>query len=249
MTNKRPQSCSPESSRPRYYAAMEAPKNPTDKRRPVRSFVLRAGRLTAGQKKALEELWPDFGIGQENELLELDTVFGRHSPVTLEIGFGNGENLIDMARNSPDTNFLGIEVHPPGVGHCLLAIDEHKLTNVRLMREDAVQVLRDRIQDHSLARVNLFFPDPWHKKRHHKRRIVQPDFVELLSCKISPGGIFHVATDWQDYAEHINDVMQKSGSFKVLEDFPQDRIKTRFDARGSRLGHENWESAYSNCSK
>ena len=154
-----------------------------------------------------------------------------------------------MAAITPDTNFIGIEVHPPGVGHCLLAIEEQQLTNVRVMREDAVALLQNGFNDNSLDRVNLFFPDPWHKKRHHKRRIVQAAFVELLAKKIKPAGIFHVATDWPGYAEHIAEVMENTQSFKAMADYPQDRIKTRFDARGARLGHANWECAYSNCSK
>ncbi|MGI9290292.1 MAG: tRNA (guanosine(46)-N7)-methyltransferase TrmB, partial [Gammaproteobacteria bacterium] len=194
-------------------------------------------------------LWPDYGIDTGDDLIDLADSFGSTAAVTLEIGFGNGENLISMAAGSPQQNFLGIEVHQPGLGHCLLAIKEQQLSNVRLMRDDAVDVLQHRIPDHSLARVNLFFPDPWHKKRHHKRRIVQPPFVELLARKLCPNGIFHVATDWEGYAEHITEIMENSASFITMDGFPPDRIKTRFDQRGSGLGHENWERSYSNCSK
>jgi tRNA (guanine-N7-)-methyltransferase len=205
--------------------------------------------MTAGQKRALEELWPHYGIDSGNDAIDLQSVFHNPAPVTLEIGYGNGESLVHMARLAPDKNFLGIEVHPPGTGHCLLAIKEQELANVRVMRTDAVEVLQKRIQDHGLARVNLFFPDPWHKKRHHKRRIVQPEFIELLARKLCREGVFHVATDWPEYAEHIIEVLENTQSFKAMADYPQDRIKTRFDTRGTRLGHVNWECAYCNCSK
>jgi tRNA (guanine-N7-)-methyltransferase len=221
----------------------------SEKHRAIRSFVLRAGRLTAGQKRALEELWPLYGIDSPEQPIALQTVFDNTAPITLEIGFGNGESLVHMAAITPAANFIGIEVHPPGVGHCLLAIEAQQLTNVRVLREDAVALLQNGFSDSSLDRVNLFFPDPWHKKRHHKRRIVQAAFVELLAKKIKAAGIFHVATDWPGYAEHIREVMENTQSFKAMADYPQDRIKTRFDARGARLGHANWECAYSNCSK
>jgi tRNA (guanine-N7-)-methyltransferase len=170
--------------------------------------------------------------------------FGRQADVSLEIGFGNGENLIALARQYPHENFLGIEVHDPGVGHCLLRIKEEELTNLRVIRTDAVEVLHSNIADAALARINLFFPDPWHKKRHHKRRILQADFAELLARKLVPGGIFHVATDWPNYAEHIEAVMNDCESFESTENIPDDRIKTRFDLRGERLGHSNWERAW-----
>ncbi len=216
--------------------------------RPVRSFVKRQGRMTAGQRRALDSGWPRYGIEYAAQLLDLDAAFGRAAPVTLEIGFGNGDNLVDMAQRCPEQNFLGIEVHEPGVGHCLLSIIEHDLGNVRLLRHDAVEVLRHCIADHALARVNLFFPDPWPKKRHHKRRIVQRNFVQLLAQKLLPGGIFHVATDWQNYAEHIAAVMADSPEFSACARPPDDRSVSRFDSRGRRLGHENWERAWCTCS-
>jgi tRNA (guanine-N7-)-methyltransferase len=217
--------------------------------RPVRSFVKRQGRMTAGQSRALATQWPRFGIDYRASMLVLADAFGRDAPVTLEIGFGNGDNLIDMARQAPDINFLGIEVHEPGVGHCLMQIAEHQLDNVRVMKHDAMEVLRNMIADHSLARVNLFFPDPWPKKRHHKRRIVNHAFVTLLAQKMSPRGIFHVATDWDNYAEHIADVMVTVSGFEKLEQLPGDRSVSRFDRRGQRLGHANWEQAWCTCSK
>lgn len=214
-------------------------------RRSVRSFVLRAGRMTQGQKRAMDELWPIYGIDPVTGEIDFRGIYPREAPVTIEIGFGNGENLVHMARNAPERNFLGIEVHQPGVGHCLLSIVEEQLENVRVMREDAVEVLQHHIPDLSLDRVNLFFPDPWHKKRHHKRRIVKAEFIELVSRKLRTGGILHIATDWQNYAEHIEEVMGKSSRFIQLPDFPHDRITTRFDKRGGRLGHTNWERAWS----
>jgi tRNA (guanine-N7-)-methyltransferase len=227
--------------------------DPTDgddrKQRAIRSFVLRAGRLTAGQQRAMEELWPLYGISAEAQTLDFSSLFPESGPVTVEIGFGNGENLIAMARNAPTDNFLGIEVHEPGVGRCLLGIEKYELHNVRVLQEDAVTVLQNNILAQSLNRINLFFPDPWHKKRHHKRRIVQPSFITLLAQKLTLGGMFHVATDWPEYAEHIQKVMCSFEDFAELSDFPTDRIKTRFDERGTRLGHTNWERAWCTRSK
>jgi tRNA (guanine-N7-)-methyltransferase len=217
--------------------------------RPVRSFVLRAGRMTAAQRRAMEELWPLFGIDFAGAPLNVGQLFATKAPLTLEIGFGNGDCLAAMAAAAPENNFIGIEVHEPGVGHCLLRIAEEGLNNVRLIRHDAVEVLQNSIPDDSLTRVNLFFPDPWHKKRHNKRRIVQPDFVRLLSRKLRANGVFHVATDWPDYAGHIADVMNSSAEFELLPDTPNDRPVTRFDTRGKKLGHENWERAWCRCSK
>jgi tRNA (guanine-N7-)-methyltransferase len=224
--------------------------NPESKfSRPIRSFVKRQGRMTPGQRRALDTLWPDCGIDYTGAALNETADFGRQAPLTLEIGFGNGDNLVEMAKQAPELNFLGIEVHEPGVGHCLIKIDERKLQNVRVMRHDAIEVLRNMIGDHSLARVNLFFPDPWPKKRHHKRRIVQRSFVELLSQKLLPGGIFHVATDWENYAEHIEALMQTCDGFQPMGRTPDDRSVSRFDSRGQRLGHRNWEKAWCTRSK
>ncbi len=220
--------------------------------RQIRSFVRRTGRQTRAQERALVELWPRFGIEPPapgaSPLLDLPAIFGRAAPCVLEIGFGNGDALMAMAAEAPDRNFLGAEVHEPGVGHCLLAIARLGLTNVRLLREDAVEVLRERLPADSLAGVHLFFPDPWHKKRHHKRRLVQPGFVALLGARISPGGYFHVATDWPDYATHIQEVMAGSPIFGAPgTDLPPGagtRPRTRFQARGERLGHPIWEAVY-----
>lgn len=217
--------------------------------RAIRSFVKRQGRMTPGQRRALDERWQDFGIDYQPELLDLTAAFGRAAPVVLEIGFGNGDNLADMAARYPTQNFLGIEVHEPGVGACIMKVQEGGLRNVRVMRHDAVEVLHDMIPAHSLSRVNLFFPDPWHKKRHHKRRIVQRKFMTLLAEKLLPGGIFHVATDWPGYAEHIEAVLANCAEFKALKTVPEDRSVSRFDSRGQRLGHDNWERAWCTRSK
>jgi tRNA (guanine-N7-)-methyltransferase len=212
--------------------------------RTVRSFVRRAGRLTGGQKRALEELWPVYGIAHSADILNLDEVFGRRAPRIVEIGFGNGDLLAAMAENKPETDFLGIEVHEPGVGHCLMTLGSKDLSNVRVSRHDALEVIENQIADGALDGVNLFFPDPWPKKRHHKRRIVQPAFVALLARKIAPGGLFRTATDWANYAEHIDVTVSADSSFEPVEPENEDRLQTRFEQRGKKLGHEIRERAY-----
>jgi tRNA (guanine-N7-)-methyltransferase len=204
--------------------------------------VRREGRITRAQEQALERLWPRYGL-EAGAPLDLDACFGRHAPRTLEIGFGNGASLAGMAGQEPAADFLGIEVHRPGVGHLLLAIAERELGNVRVICADAVQVLKDCLPDATFARVLLFFPDPWPKKRHHKRRIVQPDFVELLARTLQPGGILHLATDWEHYAQHMLEVMAGTASFRNragpgnYSPRPDYRPVTRFEQRGLRLGH------------
>lgn len=182
-------------------------------------------------------------------MLDLPALFGRSAPVTLEIGIGNGDNLVAMAAASPDANFLGIEVHEPGIGHCLLQIEQWRLGNVRLICDDAVMILRSHLPADSLSRINLFFPDPWPKKRHHKRRIVQPEFLKDIARLLLPGGIFHTATDWPEYAAYIDTLVISSGLFEPLAAVPGDRITTRFDDRGKRLGHQNQERAWRTRSK
>jgi tRNA (guanine-N7-)-methyltransferase len=222
-----------------------APAPPADppRHRPIRSFVRRAGRLTVAQERALAELWPRYGLEFTPQPLDLDQVFGRHAPRIVEIGFGNGEALATMAAAAPDEDFIGIEVHEPGVGHCLLRIEALGLSNVRVIRHDAIEVLQQQLPPGSLAGVHLFFPDPWPKKRHHKRRIVQPDFVALVTDRLEAGGILHVATDWPEYAEHIAAIVAASGRF-TLADPASGRPRTRFQARGERLGHPIWEARY-----
>ena len=170
-------------------------------------------------------------------------VFERVAPTVLEIGFGNGETLVRAAKESPEVNFLGVEVHLPGIGRCLLRAEKVGLQNLRLIRGDAVELLEHRLAPASLAKVCLFFPDPWPRKRHHKRRLVQPGFVALLQRALGPGGVFHVATDWTPYAEHIESVMLDSAEFQRMSHAPT-RYPTRFESRGTALGHEIWEAAY-----
>jgi len=212
-------------------------------RRQVRSFVLRAGRLTDGQKRALAELWPVFGLAEGAEPLDFEILFGNRNPVILEIGFGNGEATWRMAAASPDENFLAVEVHRPGVGHLMLKLEEQGINNVRIACEDAVELLRQRIPPASLSGVRIYFPDPWPKKRHHKRRIVQAPFIDLLSSRMQPGGILHVATDWAPYAEHIIEVMGAHRDFVNTDpgngpvEKPDWRPVTKYEKRGERLGH------------
>lgn len=212
--------------------------------RTVRSYVLRAGRITSAQRRALDELWPRFGVDWQPAPLDLDRVFGRRAPRVLEIGFGNGGTLVEMARTEPDTDFLGIEVHEPGVGHCLLQIERLGLGNVRLIRHDAVEVLREQIPAASLQAVLLLFPDPWPKKRHHKRRILTPEFAQLVAARLAPGGLFHVATDWAPYAEHIAAVMAAERAFTPQPPGQRAGGPTRFERRGEQLGHAIFESSW-----
>lgn len=212
------------------------------KRRPVRSYVLRKGRVTEGQRRALEELWPVYGLEPEGGLIDFADAFGDNRPVVLEIGFGNGDATWQMAAAEPEKNFLGVEVHRPGVGHLLLKIEEHRLQNVRIACEDAVEMLKNRVRDRSLDGVRIYFPDPWHKKRHHKRRMIQRPFIELLARKFRTGGVLHMATDWAPYAEHMLEVMQASPEFENLSPGglsgrPEWRPQTKYEKRGERLGH------------
>ena len=217
--------------------------------RTIRSFVRREGRLTPGQQRAIDELWPQYALGEGDTSLDLNHLFNRKSPKVIEIGFGNGASLAEMAKNKPDTDFLGIEVHRPGVGQLLNLIEKNGLSNLRVACTDAVQLLKHRIADNSLDRLQLFFPDPWHKKRHHKRRIIQPDFVRLLAKKIKVGGHLHIATDWQHYAEQILLDFSDNTSFENCADDkyiprPDYRPLTKFEHRGQKLGHGIWDLLY-----
>lgn len=218
--------------------------------RKIRSFVLREGRLTKGQQHALDTYWPDYGLQYQSSALQLADVFGRSSAVVLEIGFGMGKTLVQMAKEAPEKDFIGIEVHRPGVGACLSDAVAQQVKNLRVFEHDAVEVLEDTIADNSLDTVQLFFPDPWHKKRHHKRRIVQPEFVQLLRRKLKPGGVFHMATDWENYAGHMLEVMQAAEGFSNLSadntyvERPEHRPLTKFEQRGQRLGHGVWDLMY-----
>lgn len=213
------------------------------KYRSIRSFVRRQGRMTASQERALAELWPKYGLKPGEELLDLDAVFGRSAPKVLEIGFGMGDALAEMALNHPEQDYLGIEVHRPGVGRLLARLEEQGCDNVRVFCHDAVEILQKQIPDNSLDRVLLFFPDPWHKKRHHKRRIVRSAFVQLIRAKLKPGGVFHLATDWEAYAEWMMEIMSAAEGFENLagagnySEKPDYRPETKFERRGRRLGH------------
>ncbi|WP_313654888.1 tRNA (guanosine(46)-N7)-methyltransferase TrmB [Pantoea sp.] len=215
--------------------------------RRIRSFVRRQGRLTKGQQQALDTLWPVMGVEYQPEPVDLTELFGRDAPVTLEIGFGMGASLVTMAQNTPHQNFLGIEVHAPGVGACLASAKEADVQNLRVMCHDAVEVLEKMIPDNSLRMVQLFFPDPWHKARHNKRRIVQVPFAELVMRKLKPGGVFHMATDWEAYAEHMLEVMNSIDGYRNQSEQqnyvprPETRPLTKFEQRGQRLGHGVWD--------
>jgi tRNA (guanine-N7-)-methyltransferase len=220
------------------------------RRRTIRSFVKRAGRLTPSQQRALERLWPEWGIDYSDTALDLDSEFGRKAPRVIEIGFGNGDSLVQMAAANPGMDFLGVEVHEPGVGHCLLRLEEMGVTNLRLVKHDAFDVLEHQLLPSSIARVNLYFPDPWPKKRHHKRRIVNDRFLDLVASRSGPGGMLHIATDWENYAEHIDATLDARTDW-VLKDRrehdgsePLDRPPTRFEARGLKLGHRIWDWRY-----
>nr|WP_210247245.1 tRNA (guanosine(46)-N7)-methyltransferase TrmB [Aliikangiella marina] len=215
--------------------------------RKIRSFVRREGRMTAGQASAFEELMPKYGFEYRSEALDLKDLFGNDHPVVMEIGFGMGASLAEQAANNPQLNYLGIEVHRPGVGSLLARVREGGQTNIRVVSHDAVEVLEHMIADNALDRVQLFFPDPWHKKRHHKRRIVKSDFVQQLYRKLAQGGIFHMATDWENYAQHMLEVMQAEQGWVNLSETndyvprPDDRPITKFEKRGERLGHGVWD--------
>jgi tRNA (guanine-N7-)-methyltransferase len=214
--------------------------------RRIRSFVLRMGRMTPGQERAFELHWPKKGLMRESGLIDLHKVFERSAPTVLEIGFGMGGSLLQMAQQASEKNFIGIEVHRPGVGKLLRDMDEVGVNNIRVFCDDAVDVLQQCIADASLATVQIFFPDPWHKKKHNKRRLVQPEFVQLLRSKLQTGGVLHIATDWQDYAEQILAVMSAAPGFKnqAGEGYaprPEYRPKTKFEQRGERLGHGVWD--------
>lgn len=221
--------------------------------RKVRSFVRRGGRLTSAQQHALDTLLPKYGLPSIIGSIDLDSVFPGPGPVYLEIGFGDGEALQTMAQRHPDRNYLGIEVHRPGVGHLLQSLDQKGIRNVRVIVDDAKEVLARRLSESSLDGVYLFFPDPWHKKRHHKRRLVQSDFVEMVWRYLKPGGTLHLATDWQDYANHMKAVVEGSPGFRNVagkdhfSERPEDRPMTKFERRGARLGHEVWDLIYTKC--
>ncbi|MCA1925989.1 MAG: tRNA (guanosine(46)-N7)-methyltransferase TrmB [Thiobacillus sp.] len=214
----------------------------------IRSYVLRAGRVGSGQARALAEIGPRCLLPFRPQVIDLDVAFGRAAPHVLEIGFGMGEGLAETAAAHPDTDFLGVEVHTPGVGALLKLVGERGLSNVRVIQRDAVDVLERMIAPGSLAGVRIFFPDPWHKKRHRKRRLIQPPLVALLANRLAPGGYLHLATDWQDYAEQMlavlsaEPLLRNSGADYVPR--PDTRPLTKFEQRGIRLGHGVWDLVF-----
>ena len=216
----------------------------------IRSFVKREGRLTKGQAAAVKRQWPVMGLEHQRAEVDFNQSFGRPAPLVLEIGFGMGHSLVEMAKNDPASNYVGIEVHGPGVGACLMEAEAQGISNLRVVQHDAVEILEDCIADNSLSKVQIFFPDPWHKKRHHKRRLIRPDFVQLLQQKLQPGGILHLATDWENYAEHMLEVMHSEDGWKNLSssnDYvprPDARPLTKFEKRGHRLGHGVWDMQF-----
>ena len=215
--------------------------------RTIRSFVKREGRLTRGQEQALKTQWPIYGVDYSEQKLDLINLFSRDAETVLEIGFGNGDSLWQMAQSHPEKNYFGIEVHRPGAGHLLHLIETSDCKNVRVSNHDAVEVLENQIPDNSLDRLQLFFPDPWHKKKHHKRRIVQDAFVEQVARVLKPGGVFHLATDWENYAEHMLEILNSSDLFENLSEDktyvpkPEERPTTKFENRGLKLGHGVWD--------
>lgn len=219
--------------------------------RKVRSFVKREGRLTNAQARAIEEHWATMGLSHQEGLITPATLFGNDNPLVLEIGFGMGKSLVEMAKNAPELNFIGIEVHRPGVGACMATTQEAGVTNLKVYEHDAIEILADCIPDGSLTTVQLFFPDPWHKKKHHKRRIVQANFVETIRQKLTLGGVFHLATDWENYAECMLEDMSSAPGFENLSstnDYvprPDSRPLTKFESRGQRLGHGVWDLQFS----
>jgi tRNA (guanine-N7-)-methyltransferase len=227
------------SGKPMFY-------DPTDRR--IRSFVTRAGRLSTGQARALEMLGPKFCIPYAKEQLDFAAAFGRTAPTVFEIGFGMGETTAHIASRLPGMNFLACEVHTPGVGSLLKLIGEQHLENLRLIQHDAFEVVTNMIPENSLAGVHVFFPDPWHKARHNKRRLIQPPFVALLASRIAPGGYLHCATDWQEYAEQMLEVLGGEPSLEnTAEGFaprPEYRPVTKFENRGLKLGHGVWDVVF-----
>jgi tRNA (guanine-N7-)-methyltransferase len=218
--------------------------------RRIRSFVRRPGRITTGQKRALESLLPKYGIAYREARIDLDQVFGRSAPRVFDIGFGDGAALVTAAATFPAIDYLGAEVHEPGIGHLLVLLERSRLANVRLVDRDAVDVIEQMLPDASLDAVNLFFPDPWPKKRHHKRRIMQPQFLASVARILKPGGLLHFTTDWADYAVQARALLEASPDFRQVDNAAADndplafRAPTRFEARGRRLGHEVVDFVY-----
>jgi tRNA (guanine-N7-)-methyltransferase len=215
---------------------------------PIRSYVLRQGRFSPAQQRAYAQLMPRFGVSYSPRPLDFEALFARQAPVVVEVGFGMGETTARIAADNPATNFLGVEVHAPGVGSLLRQVAEAGLENVRIVQHDAVEVMREMIPPASLAAIHVFFPDPWPKKRHHKRRLLQPAFVALAASRLRPGGTFHVATDWEEYAQEVLAVFSATpGLENTAAGFatrPATRPETKFERRGLKLGHGVWDIVF-----
>jgi tRNA (guanine-N7-)-methyltransferase len=222
----------------------------TEKCRPIRSFVLRQGRLTSAQQHALDQHWLSYGVDFSEQVLSFNKLFNNENESIVEIGFGNGESLLQQAKNQPEYNFIGIEVHGPGVGHLIHLANSEKIHNIRIIRHDAVEVMKHQIPDNSLQQLQLFFPDPWHKKRHQKRRIINPAFIQLVHKKLKSGGHFHMATDWQHYAKQMLAEMDAADGFQNTSgsgNYSQNqgtRCESKFERRGRNLGHGVWDLIY-----
>jgi len=228
-------------------------KHPADKKpqqRAIKSFVLRQGRVTSAQQNALDNHWQHYGIDYAEQVLQYKQLFHNDNPVFVEVGFGNGASLLQQAVQQPQINFIGIEVHGPGVGHLIHNAHSQAVQNIRVIRHDAVEVLTQQIADNSIQQLQLFFPDPWHKKRHHKRRIIRPEFIQLIQQKLKPGGCFHMATDWQQYAQQMLQQMDSAEGFNNMAgsgNYSSNtgyRCETKFERRGLKLGHGVWDLLY-----
>jgi tRNA (guanine-N7-)-methyltransferase len=223
---------------------------PEYRKKSIRSYVVRAGRMTDGQRNAFENSWSTYGLKLADGAIDTDTVFGRSGPKVLEIGFGMGDSLLQMAAAEPATDFIGIEVHPPGVGTIMNIAQSEGISNLRVYLADANDVLEECFPPQSIDRLQLYFPDPWHKKKHNKRRIVQPQFVQLVREKLRPGGLLHMATDWQHYAEQMLETLDEAEGFENIAGIgqysprPDYRPMTKFEKRGERLGHGVWDLIY-----
>ncbi|MEH6469084.1 MAG: tRNA (guanosine(46)-N7)-methyltransferase TrmB [Porticoccus sp.] len=223
---------------------------PEYKKKSIRSYVVRAGRMTEAQKAAFTQYWPNYGLSLHSGKLDIDTTFGRSGPRVIEIGFGMGGSLLDMVQAEPEKNFIGIEVHSPGVGRLIHGAGKLGLSNLRVYLADATDVMEDCIEDGSIDRLQVYFPDPWHKKKHNKRRLIQPQFVQEIRSKLKLDGIFHLATDWEPYAEYMMEVMEAAEGYENLAGAgqysprPDYRPVTKFEQRGERLGHGVWDLRY-----
>lgn len=219
--------------------------------RTIRSFVRREGRMSSGQQRALQSLWEKYGVDLTSSQFNFEVLFARNAPCILEIGFGMGHSLLAQAIEHPEYNYLGIEVHRPGVGSLLAGIAANEITNIRIFNSDAIEVLQTAIPDNSLSKVQIFFPDPWPKLKHHKRRLIQEQFVKLLQCKLLVGGCLHLATDWENYAQHMMTVINAIPGYRnmISEGFSlnhplETRPLTKFELRGKKLGHDVWDLLY-----